>query len=481
MKQLYTISHQLTLALLLILLSFPAKAQITFARHYATTYDQSAKDVYPTADGGYLIAATTENNIMNDLDIIVVKTDAYGNIQSTKTYGGNSVDYPNNILPTNDGNFFIVGYSLSFGTGDQDIYLLKVDQNGDTLFTRHYGGYGNEEGKEIAATTDGNYVIAAGSNSLNYSNYEMELMKIDNYGNVIWTRYYGTPLYESARSVNLCPDGGFILAGKTLNPSNSMAVVMLIKTDMNGDTLWTRNISGGSNSYEGKSIVALNDGSFVIAMDDSSASRDSDVRIIKLDASGAVVWNKMYGGFDKDIVKTIRPTTDGGYITGAISRSFGWIDPDMWILKLDANGDTTWTRHFGGYDHEHCYSARQTGDGGYVAIGHARSFSPSWEMYFIKLDPSGVVGTEEYELAESRISVYPNPSSGIVNIKTTGKTGFSTCTISNAVGEHMRCEKLEAQTGQDLLSLDLRNMSPGVYFLTFQSSTHRTVRKLVLN
>jgi hypothetical protein len=112
MKINYKSGLQLLSTILLLGCAYITKAQpVTFQHHYATNYDQSAKDVYPTADGGYLIAATTENSVIDDLNIILVKTDAYGIIQTIKTYGGSQVDFPNDILPTSDGNFFVVGYS----------------------------------------------------------------------------------------------------------------------------------------------------------------------------------------------------------------------------------------------------------------------------------------------------------------------------------------------------------------------------------
>ena len=235
-----------------------------------------------------LLLGILKSNTLDDLDIEILKTDNSGNPLWTKTYGGSKPDYPNRILQTNDGNYFIVGYTQSFGGGDQDVYLLKINPSGDTLWTKRYGGFGNEDGKEIVATADGNYVIVGGSNSLNLSNNDIQLIKIDPAGNVIWMKYYGTPNYESARSVKLCLDGGFIMAGKTASTSTSVATLFIVKTDAAGDTLWTRKYSGGANSYEGKSILANSDGTYTLCLDDSSGARDSDVRVMKIGWPAAI-------------------------------------------------------------------------------------------------------------------------------------------------------------------------------------------------
>jgi hypothetical protein len=457
---------------------------ITFQNHYAFSYDQSGKDVMQTDDGGYLIAGTTENSDPTDLNLVMTKTDAYGNITSQKNYGGSRVDYPNNMISSGDGNFFVVGYSQSFGPGDLDIWLLKVDQDGDTLWTKKYGGSGNEEGKEIIATADGNFAIIGASNSYTgtFSNNDMQLIKIDGNGTVLFSKNYGTPQYESARSIKLCSDGGFIISGKTAVDPLSTASIYLVRTNSNGDTIWTKTLSGGTNSWEGKSIIVNSDNTYTLAIDDSSASNDSDVRILKLtEDANTIIFNKMYGGTMKDICKTIRPTSDGGYIVSAISRSFGW-PVDMWILKLDANGDKTWDRNFGGGGHEHGYSVRQTSDGGYIAVGHARSYTPNlWELYLVKMDNTGAVGINELLSNNNKTSVYPNPTDGVFNIDLTELKDYTMLTISNTIGQAVYSEDLVSLRGNELMTVDLKDHKPGIYFVTLQSSTQKITKKLILN
>jgi hypothetical protein len=470
---------------LISLLTFPSFASsaqmITFEKHYYTDYDKSGKDILPTDDGGYLIAGTTENNNSSDLDIHVIKTDAYGEIMHTNTFGGDRVEYPNGMIKTSDNNFFIVGYTQSEGGGDMDVYLNKVNQNGDLLFTKVYGGFGNEEGNETIATNDGNYLIAGASNSVDFANNNMMLIKIALDGTEIWTRYYGGPDYESARSVKLCTDGGFILTGKTAKGPSAIASLQLVKTNSSGQESWTKTYSGGTHSYEGKFILANSDGSYTVCVDDSSQTNDSDVMIMKFDNSGGLSWSKNYGGDKKDIGKMIQSTTDGGYIVGAISRSFGWNNPDVWILKLDSTGESQWTRHFGGSGHEHLYSIRQTDDGGYIAIGHARSYSQNWEVYFLKLNEAGAVGIEEFASNDPGFNLFPNPSSGIINIDWKDGIEFSVFKISNALGEVIYQESAENINKGQTTNVDLKDQRPGMYFVTIETPLNSITKKLILN
>jgi len=365
------------------------------------------------------------------------------------------------------------------------MYLLKIKPNGDTLFSKIYGGTGNEEAKEIIETSDGNYLIVGASNSNSSgfatSDNQIQLLKINLNGSVIWSKYYGDSNYQSARSVALCPDNGFIIAGKTAVSPTSVATALVIKTNINGDTVWTKTYSG-PNSYEGKSIIANSDGSYVLALDDSSATFDSDVRIMKWSNDGnTILWNKFFGGTDKDIVKVVQPTNDGGYIAGAISRSFGWTNPDMWIIKLNSSGGKSWENHFGGSGHEHCYNVRQTNDNGFIAVGHTRSFDQGlWEIYLVKLDQNGTVGIEEIA-ANNKFAVYPNPSNGILNIDLTESTNFKNFTIINSLGQTVYNKDLESLRGNQIMTIDLKDNAPGIYFITLQSNNTIVTRKLILN
>lgn len=453
----------------------------TFQKVYETIVDQSGKDVLPTPDGGYIIVSTTENNIVNDFDILISKTNSLGDTLWTKAYPNPGLNYPNSIIEAN-GGYLILGYSQA-PNADVDAYLLKINTVGEVLWSKVYGGYGNEDGKEIVPTADGNYVIIGASNSVNYTNNDIQLIKIDPAGNTIWTKYYGDPTaYESARSVKLCLDGGFILAGKTVNTVTTIATIYLIKTNSSGDTIWTKTI-GGPNSYEGKFILTNSDGSYTLCADDSSAARDSDVKFIKMDENGTIIWDKTYGGTDKDICKMIQHTSDGGYIVAATSRSFGWANPDMWLLKLNALGDTAWTRNFGGIFHDHGYAVKTTSDGGYIAVGHNRNINSTFRIMLVKVNASGdftPVSTEEFALANT-LNIYPNPSNGLIRIDFGGDLTSSTFKIHNTLGQEVFSETINSSNQIDSRSIDLNGKEPGVYFLSIQSTTNSTTKKLILN
>ncbi len=479
----YKISHQLFFLLLLSFLPFISQGQVTFQKVYQSFYDQEGLDVLPTNDGGYIIAGMTGNNTVNDLNIYIVKTDNLGVIQWTKSYGGPKPEYSWSIIETKDSNFFVLGYSQSFGGGDYDTYLLKINQSGDSLWAKAYGGNGNGAGKEIIPTSDGNYMIVGESNDPVHSNYNAFLMKIDPAGNIIWNKNYGGAAYESGNSVKQCLDGGYIFTGQTFS-SGLGGDAYLVKTDSIGDTLWTKTF-GGAQYDEGMSVLANSDGTYIFCVrDSSSGAGDIDVQIIKTDSAGTIIWNKTYGGNKKDTGKMIQPTTDGGYVIAAISRSFGWVKPDMWILKIDSGGDTLWTRHYGGSDNDHCYSVRQTSDGGFTAIGHTESYGTNWEIIFLKLNQIGKMGTylsiDENDINNS-INVYPNPSDESIQIEWEGPDEpGAKLSITNAVGQSVYSETINLSNQKRSNTIDLRGNNPGIYILTIQSEKKLLRKKIII-
>jgi hypothetical protein len=466
-------------SLIAILFAFKINAQ-TFMKTYPTTFDKTSRDIVYTGDG-YIIVGMTNNSDITDCDLYIMKTDLNGNMLWQKIYGGARPDYPYSLCETSDGNFFVTGFTQSFGPGDYDVYLIKFDGNGEKIWEKTYAGWGNDEAREIIKTSDNNYMIAGTSSSTNWtSNQNAFLMKIDVNGDVIWRKFYGGPAKEYGNGVKECSDGGFILTGQTFSFGQG-GNTYLVKTNASGDTLWTRHW-GGPLAEEGVSIVTHSDGSSTLAVRDSTSNQDIDVRIMKVDASGSVLFDKVYGGTMKDTPKTINKTADGGFIIGAISRSFGWINPDMWLMKFNSIGDTSWTKRYGHTDHEHCHMAKEHIDGGILAIGHARSWGPGQKIMFVKMDGNGAVSVNENLVSNSlQVTMYPNPV-------TTGKFAIAASSLTNCKVSVKdisgRCvyllESIQLKPQEEVF-IQTSNFSNGLYFVTLESDKGIVTEKFIIN
>lgn len=209
---------------------------------------------------------------------------------------------------------------------------------------------------------------------------------------VVWQKTFGGSDDDRARSVQETIDGGYVVAGYTWS-SSEREDVYILKLDANGNKLWEKTF-GGSDNDGAWSIQQTNDGGYVVAGYTSSFGAGSyDVYVLKLDTSGKEVWSKTFGGSSDDLAWSIQQTNDGGYIVAGYTKSFGAGSEDVYILKLDANGNKLWEKTFGGSYDERAYCIQQTRDGRYIVAGYTSSFGVgNYDVYIIKMDANGNTG-----------------------------------------------------------------------------------------
>jgi hypothetical protein len=391
-----------------------SNAQITFERTYGDTANDSGSSVQQTVpDGGYIIAGYSYSFGASNSDIYLIKTDSLGDTLWTRTYGGPQDDGAYSIRQTSDGGYIVVGSTESFGLGPEDVYLVKTDSLGDTLWTKTYGGTSWDLGLSVQQTLDGGFIIV-GDTYLGPGVGNVYLIKTDIQGDTLWTKNYGGNQIDRGRSVQQTSDKGYIIAGITESFGAGTYDVYIIKTDTLGDTLWTKTY-GSAGEDHGNSVQQTSDGGFIV-----SGTIRGDVYLIKTDSLGDTLWTKTYGGNKLDIGSSVQQTSVKGYIIAGMTESFGAGNWDVYMIKTDSLGDTLWTKTYGGAEYEWGYSVQQTvPDGGYIITGGTNSFGAGLrDVYLIKTDSLGnvLVGVEEepdsdgFRIAEFRLlQNYPNP------------------------------------------------------------------------
>jgi hypothetical protein len=287
----------------------------------------------------------------------------------TKTYGGSSNDQGQSVQQTTDGGYIIAGSTWSYGNGWSDIWLIKTDSNGDTTWTKTFGGSMVDEGRSVQQTTDGGYIITGSTASFGNGERDVWLIKTDSNGDTTWTKTFGGSSDDEGHSVQQTTDGGYIITGYT---ESGLSDVWLIKTDSNGDTTWTKTFGGSSDDW-GHSVQQTTDGGYVITGYKGS-SNGPDIWLIKTDSEGSEEWNQTFGGSNSDRGYSVQQTTDGGYIITGSTSSFGNGDYDVWLIKTDSQGNEQWNQTFGGSNSDRGYSVQQTTDGGYIITGSTSSF-----------------------------------------------------------------------------------------------------------
>ncbi|MDH5186801.1 MAG: hypothetical protein OEW70_07050, partial [candidate division WOR-3 bacterium] len=202
-----------------------------------------------------------------------------------RNYGGNRVESGRSVQQTTDG-YIVTGYTNSFGNGGYDVYLIKTDANGDTIWTRTFGGSADDWGRSVQQTTDG-YIITGYTKSSGAGGYDVYLIKTDANGEHIWSMPFGGSADDQGYSVQQTLDGGYIITGYTKSLGAGGSDVYLIKTDANGDKLWEKTF-GGSSDDGGYSIQRHYDSYIITGYTNSSGAGGADVYLIKTDANGNV-------------------------------------------------------------------------------------------------------------------------------------------------------------------------------------------------
>ncbi len=356
---------------------------IIWEKTYGGEGDEAGFSIQETSDGGYIIAGFTSSYGAGDNDVYLVKTDVDGEILWTSTFGGSYDDIGFSVQEVCDGSYIVAGFSYSFGAGHNDIYLLKTDKYGNELWEKTYGGTDGDACFSVQETSDKGYIITGFTESFGAGENDVYIIKTDVNGDTLWTKTYGGSGFDRGSSVQETTDCGYIVTGWTSSFGAGYSDVYLIKTDSSGDSLWTKTY-GGAKSDEGNVVQETYDGGYIIGGSTSSFGVDrSAFYLIKIDVDGNVIWEKTYGEVDSYFFYSLQETSDGGYIAVgardlASSPSFYF---DLYIIKIDANGNAIWTKTYETTDSERGCSVIETSDGGYIIVG---------ERYYISSETSDV-------------------------------------------------------------------------------------------
>jgi hypothetical protein len=320
------------------LIKIDSTGDTLWSRTYGDGSIEGGQSVQQTADRGYILAGFLFwLTPYNDQWVYLIKTDSLGNTLWTRKYGGesgSSLAEAKSVEQTADGGYIVTGSSFN------DVCLIKTDPLGNILWTRTYGGSMGDYARSVQQTTDGGYIVAATTRSYGAGGNDVYLIKTDSTGDTLWTRTYGGSSCDYARSVQQTTDGGYIVAGQTESFGAGDYDVFLIKTDSTGGTLWSRTY-GGSGVDEGRSVEQTTDGGYVVTgWTESFGISYLDVCVIKTDSLGNTLWSRTYGGSSDDYAYSVQQTTDGGYMVAGWTESYGGGNRDMMLTKLDSLGNT---------------------------------------------------------------------------------------------------------------------------------------------
>ena len=292
-------------------------------------------------ENGFIIASSTMSYGIS-FDILLFKVNDDGIKQWEKRYGGGNEDVAHSILKDNNG-YVIIGYTFSYGNGESDIWLVKVDKEGNEIWNKRYGWEGKEYGIDGVVVEDG-YIIVGVTNSFGEQlNWDICVFKIDKEGNVIWNKIFGGE--ESDWATCIEKDGDELLIGGYTSSYTSISWdAWLIKLDSQGNEIWNRTYGGGDVDTI-NDILAVEDG-YIVVGDTMSYGKYQDAFIMKLDKNGNQQWTKIYGGDGWDVFSVIKEIKNG-YIIAGRTDTYGAGSFDAWLIKLDSQGNEIWNRTYG--------------------------------------------------------------------------------------------------------------------------------------
>ena len=278
--------------------------------------------------------------------------------------------------------YAMVGSTYSFGVGSEDILLVRTDANGLLLWSKTYGAADIDLANSIAYVPGSGFVIAGGTRSFG-SNYDGHLLFVDLSGNPIWSFSMPASGQDAFNSVAVASDGGFIVAG-TVNDNHCQ-----IKVSSTGTLQWMRSLNWGGSSI-GLSVMQTADGGYASAgFVAAPGTGSTDITVLKTNPQGDTLWTRRLGGPGFDEAETIRPTPDGGFIISGNSSNFPGGGREFYFIKLDSIGNVMWSKSGGGVGTDYAIDAIATATG-YVFIGNSISFGAgNWDVVVMGADAGG--------------------------------------------------------------------------------------------
>ncbi len=354
-------------------ISFASGLDTLWTKSYGGTGLDIGYSVTPTFDKGFLFVGWTTS--LNGGGIYVVKTDSLGDTMWTRVHCGAS-SMGKSVLQTSDSGFIITGTIRKDSTVD-DIVILRLSPKGDTLWTKSYGGFNIEAGECIQEIPGKGYIISGWIGSIGQGSLDVFLVKTDYKGDSLWLRTYGGEQADFGYSMDQTADGGFIITGTTKSFGDGSWDFYILRTDSIGDTLWAK-IYGGSGDDIALDVKTLPDKGYLF----SGVGDDNKAFVIRTDSLGDTIWARNYGNSGE--AKSALVLKDEELIVAGI-KNFGAAG-NAYILKIKSNGDTLWTKTVGGGRLDYAEEIKQIDNNNFIVIGCTESIGTGdGDFYAVRL------------------------------------------------------------------------------------------------
>ena len=462
---------------LILTMSLHAGAQmIRFNKSFGGPGEDQGRSVKQTRDKGYIVASASATYSFGGMDIWMIKTDSMGMHEWSKNFGGLNSEWPSSVEQLPDSGYIVAGYTNSFGNGGYDMYLLRLDKSGNELWSRTYGGTDWDFAYALRATADGGFILAGSTGSYGAGNDDVYLVKTDANGDTLWTKTYGGLLDDVAQSVWQNNDGGYFFSGYTNSFGNGGHDVYYSRTDAAGIPMWTKTLGGPRDEESFSGIQCLLDGGFLmVGYTKSFFSTDSTEvgYLIKTTFTGDTIFTyevcPSIAGYSSRIYSIVE-TPDYDLAMAGWTEFLG--KKDMYFFKSDPYYAYINATTHGYYEeHDAAYSMSSCTDGGYILAGSTESFGQGLnDVYIVKTDTIGYTATYNFisipAAPGGKLMVVPNPVTGEARINLPGGMNSNSLelTITDITGRTVK-KIVTVSTGSGI-TFNRDQLSPGIYYFT---------------
>ncbi len=437
---------------------------------YGGSGTEYGNSIQQTTDGGYIVAGFTDSYGNGNGEVYLIKTAANGDTLWTKTYG-NPKGVGKSVQQTSDGGYIIAGGNASWPL---DIYVVKTTATGDTLWTKTYGGTDSEFCNSVQQTTDGGYIIGGSSNSFGSGNFQMYLVRTDANGDTLWSKSYVNAFSNDYAYARQTSDGGFIIACPiSIAPGNQD--FHLVKTNASGDTVWTKTYGSTGNEYL-SSIRQTADGGYLLAGSTVAVGDNTgNIYLVRTTSTGDTLWTKNYGGTGDDWTYYGEQTADGGYIVSGATFDSNTDSTDIYLIKTDGNGNS-------GCNQGHTpttigHVAMQVVSCATIVTSPATSVRGTTTIISSGGSETTICttfGINETPTANA-FTLYPNPATSNFTLELSSGFGGANVQIFNALGALV----YEQAISQPATTINM-HVPAGIYFVKVSDREKMHTQKLII-
>jgi hypothetical protein len=465
------------LAVFLFITQSGISQQITFSKIYDFGTNSTLFSIQQTSDSGYIASGFINKNYE---DAYIIKLNKFGDTLWTKSYGYSYRDWAHDIQITSDGGYIVAGrknYHTDMVDGYMygDVWILKLDANGDTLWTKTFGGSYCDYANSIKQTSDGGYIVAGTKNNykINYLG-DIWILKLDQNGDTLWTKTFHFSNYVSeANSIIQTTGGNYLVVGSAALGMPSYAKILAMKLQNNGDTLWCKKLEG----YIGNDLAQDDNSNILIVGRDGLKNK-----LIKLLSNGDFIWENSYLTAQNYIFEStsVLLNSDGNIISTGYKENVNNGEYYMWIENNNClNGDTIWTKTYNFSLRDIAYSIKKTNDNGYIISG-----TTNYYAWLLKLNGNGDTLSNVQENINNSYNSwnYPNPFNNSTSIffqipeKECGKIEIN---IYNSVGNIVKTI-IQNKPEENHVFFETNNLPSGVYFYKICTQNISICKKMIL-